>query len=757
MLRDIRNLETTDARILMFVETKAFTGEAYPSSGNVLPCVYVNQTLQIGGDPSITTTLSDRAENIWVRKYQPEHTILAAIRIDNQLFGWIPGSGTNCRTLYRVADDGSIDFECNFFFDASGWAAPVYQCDIDSEGNVYQAGGPSAALVADPAKTQPPLYTLRSWDNEGDYRWSWSENETGTVNSVEISLGVWADQRNVGPAPLNGCRVAIVAGVECVIVGESQKLGATGTLHATALRCDTGAVVWRVALPSTAAVLVDIGATRSLWAIYTPTQPFVPNYFAGFLTIDNSDGSVTAKYLSSLSDPAELNGYGSQYGISAAIDAADNVYLLVMRGSPDPNSLYFGGQAMFGIVKFPKDSTSPSNTVTSQHFAYFGNYVLTCNAAAGVPLQIIVGSERAYICGQSGIEVYSLSDLSFVEVYCRPVYSASGSGMFFASDSKIAFLDRVQGYPPPAIHELDLTPWIVWKPVNDPAVTVPAALTPFVDGRATSDGGSLWSQQFTCFDHQLVTDTLSPSTDCAPECCFTCFQVSGFGGTFNAPFGQTYAIDPDTAKLFGPKPGPGTGSPYIGGSYGNAPGLCSGILCWWATLVSSHGASFSLNYDPVTGDASLQVRVNVFLYTGATLDATPQVVGYAVSSGAAYTGTLNCDGGSLEMNIDFGVSAIQNLEYINGLGAVTAFPGSRIAWPSSGFPSTVSITPISCEQSVFDGSGCSGNQMWISVSDGLGGFAWSMAGINNCAPGCVIVSPVTIPTALNQWTTTPCQ
>ena len=147
-----------------------------------------------------------------------------AIRIENSVLGYehqiIPGPSRRkpisaplprescdccppcCGTLWYVVGD-EIVWSADFFkdvsqYDLDNWFSAggpwpyVSSCDVDSNGNVYQAGLRSARLQTDLTKPQQAMYSLRSYSSDGQLQWSWGKNPYGYVSGSvrDTDLGI---------------------------------------------------------------------------------------------------------------------------------------------------------------------------------------------------------------------------------------------------------------------------------------------------------------------------------------------------------------------------------------------------------------------------------------------------------------------------------------------------------------------------------------------------------------------------------------
>ena len=110
-------------------------------------------------------------------------------------------------TLHKVDANGNIVWSVNHYSD---YGAPVakfprnnpptasygnglndrnnsnvnHYAGIDGSGNYYQVGGPSVAVVANKALSQPTIDSLRKYDTNGNKVWGWSTLPTGDVSGA---------------------------------------------------------------------------------------------------------------------------------------------------------------------------------------------------------------------------------------------------------------------------------------------------------------------------------------------------------------------------------------------------------------------------------------------------------------------------------------------------------------------------------------------------------------------------------------------
>lgn len=621
----------------------------------------------------------------------------------------------SCRTLYRVAADGTILWEADYLFDT--WLGPtalanVAQCDVDVNGNIYQAGGPTQPNVNNASLPQKPLmYTLRSWNADGILRWSWSECPTGRI----------VGGTRFPPTPLRFVRAVPVAadydlGI-AVIVGDDSTHNTDGKTNATALDFD-GNQVWRVKLDGGLA-LVACGATRSLWI----------NYGAGgggaatWTVVSNWDGSVTSTYRGDANGVftfSEIAWHITSL-ITATIDVDDVIYaVLVKTINPYTNVANFdGGEATFAVARFEPDSTTASIVTTSHNFFFLATQSGYCFKTLGKPSAIAVVGEDVIV---EFTERYDKASLTLQDWHC------GGSGPFLYADAEYyAILGSGNLFEPPMIrHAADGTRWKIWAVEAAAGIGSPLQATPFVDARPMPDGGSIWSQQHTCFDHSLIEDTGPNSTVCPELCCDNCFKVTDFPLSYSDPFGIFSYDVPEQFVILN-----GAGD----------PGLCKSLGCEWRSYSNLPGVAygFALFQDATGPGASLNVAVACCYAIG-----NDGLFYYNVYNQAQYRiENFTCDGGE---------AVLINVGNFNGIDTVPPSPGAV-----PGFPGSLHLVAIDCNV-VPDGgsSNCGGFADYVSATDGGGVWYWADDGPDQCTSGCHRGYPSVLPTGPNQFTSVAC-
>jgi hypothetical protein len=606
-----------------------------------------------------------------------------------------------CTTIYRLNLNGSTRWKANYYFDSdtsvtTANSGRVGQCDIDSLGNVYQVGWRTQTLQNVSALPQTvPMYTLRSWDSTGELRWSWSEKPYGAVVSTNRS----------GPTPLLSVRATMIGSKPIVVVGDNWNLNVgssgwntgntDGMVNATAIDID-GNQLWRVKLEA-GAQLVAAGTTRTLWS----------RSGGGWIVLRNTDGARMSLMAPTVSFYVYPDSYITNGIVVATMDADDSIFAVLSKAVA---TSALGLETHYAVGKFESDSLIPSAVVTSQNFySYTAPYTANCFKKLGVPNAIESASDAVIVASSLGIETFTKSTLVAASMKCMPV-----SKLLYADAARIGMYDTFgNGFIPPSIHKRDYTRWLNWDVQNTDTWPHPAQATPFRDARKCSDGGSLWSQDFTCYIHEIEADTRAAPGPCAEVCCENCFQ-SDFPTSYTSLHGAVYSLDDQFNKL----------------NFITLAGFCKGLgSCRWQSgnvgLFISAGQT--LIQDATGTGASLNVFISCCTETvGANLY-------FDIYNQASYRcGAFDCSGGTFTK--------------------ISDGPNAN----SSGFPSTVTITPMNCSTPADGHTDCGGVGAFISIPDGAGGFTWVADGADSCTQDCSRVAPSFMPTAANQRTTVGC-
>jgi hypothetical protein len=715
----------------------------------------------------------------------------------------MPGLNLCCcnqaRTLYKVDSNGSTLWEANFYFDSlsnavSKFNAPgVGECDVDNLGNVYQAGGPTN-LVAPSGATQAPMYTVRSWDANGQYRWSWSESPNGPT----------------APIGQVSCRFAYSNGIPCVIVCDSNLRWAQSSNLAqynvnrpptvTALRCSDGQQLWRITLPYGASYMLGAGTTRAIfasqvnWGNLQGLNVGLPKTMQ-ILILNLDDGSVVG----TIQDVVIANygnsgftipvGYPSgaptgaiDWVINAQIDTDDSVYVL-------------GGNTNFqtgnytvnnGLRKYDKDQIYPSATSLSlKFFVYAPPLGASCSGELGVAAVLRISPTKIYVIGQTGWQTFDKS-LNPVGTVCKGVqpYAANGEpeGFLWTDDTRCAFYDNTSDRnKPPAIHNTDGTAWKVWS-VNNPSslgLANPSQASILQDSRPTAGGGSIWSQNYTPYDHKLQNDPRIFNFPCLKQCCENCVSFS-LPGSFNDIYGNPCPVPMGLGNMVNVTPYCVNGTcQYLGAinyfqfsdTAAPAPNA-SGFTSWPLGYINGPWRNTSnLRVIGATGTATLTINyfyAKALTYFPATTDCyngvTHKPLGDNVPQTAwSTTGTIQyscsnfkCDQSNTFTQISNSFTTSYGWGTLNQYCVGDNGGTTKSQTGAAGWPTTITSSPMNCNQTIGAVDPCIGEQTWIAVSSG-GVLIWEPVATATCEPGCSPVAPITAPTSAGQLTITICQ
>ena len=663
------------------------------------------------------------------------------------------------RTLYRVNPDGTNKWVRNFYFDSpasiqnANPATPVYQCDSDINGNLYQTGILTQANISNRFTEQPPMYTLRSWDDDGNYRWGWSDAPTGTIVS-----GV-----RQAPRIVQYCRCGGTEDDPIVVVSDHPTL--YSNVYVTGIST-AGVQLWRVSF-LTGSFVVDVGETRTLVA--TPFSEFVgPSVSVVYrLTwVDNANGASVAVIPHAVSPtsggviPTQLNSFI----LHGMIDTDDTVYTIsVMVPSPPPFSTNYVFH--YGVSKYPKDATTPSDTETSFNFFKHG-----CSGRLGSPKMLQLNDSKIFVMSNDGKgwEVFDKSTLEPDSVVCRPTNQFwRGWNFLYATEDQLAMWDEYGNiFKPPAIHNIDGSLNKIWD-TSDPTNGHPIQTTPFYDAQPLADGGSVWSQNVTKFNHTLVNDTRSQSTTCPPICSQLCYECD-LTGTYEDADGNPFHFWDGMQTLIGVLPRCASDTACFWQDARNSapdghfidwvsPDPLTGV--WPGDYINSNAINqISLSVNLVTNVATLSVRFGGSFQDGwlsgcgnlpVHQHSMNGSIGYTCPSfDPNATNTFTKTGDSMTTRYD--TSFYSGCSYTGGGMWKPDVTGSTT------LPSTVILTPISCEQTIDGEDVCTGSQGWQAVNVS-GSLVWVAVGLNTCPPDCAPAAPVTIPITLGQVTVTTCQ
>lgn len=629
------------------------------------------------------------------------------------------GCCQKCQTIYRVDAAGAVLWHRDFYFDSPFailyFQPPVQQCDVDANGNVYQAGS-STQPVAVSVDDQLPMYVLRSWDASGNLRWSWSDNPNGTA---------YAGPRAV-PARLRSCRCGFDGETSIVVVGDDWTVTADHHVHATGLTCDDATQLWRVTLEA-GVTLQGCGASRSLWRRNTQSTYNAIVSGAGWLVLDNSDGSTTVTQPDSVVHITFDAGTHTTWNVCAAIDADDVVF-----GVQGHSLFYSGGinEVFYSICKFPKDASNPTIRVKSKMFYHHASLTFfpECAGTLGIPRNVVITADVVYVFSGLGVEWFDKTTLASVGHTC---FHNANAWFVDVVDDRAGFqIQTGNVHFPPSVCLADFSTWKVWVESPDPFAGLglgPGVASPYFDARIHPAGGSIWSQGRECNPHTLTDDARTIDTTCPELCCDVCFEmdfptsITGFGWTGDVDTGHsvgTFSWNPPDDRL-------------------NVllqvnPGRC-GDLCQWESGVLSifGGSSYHarLEWDRTGTAATLTVSAGYYVTLSGGATSNPP---YVVTVWEC--GDFSCDGGTFTR---------------------TAPADEADVDPS--IPSTLNLTVTDCSGKDAGVNVCAGTTDYISIADGAGGFLWIQDGPDLCAPGdCAPQEPVTTPTAAGQYTSTNC-
>jgi hypothetical protein len=435
------------------------------------------------------------------------------------------GCCKTCATIYKTNAADEREFLCDFFYDYTPPAITpnVYQCEVDSAGNIYQVGDHSGQLMNVPFLPQVmPMYTLRSWDNNGSLRWSWSEALYGTVASPG------GQPTRYPPVALTSVRVAAntVPGYgygygtdEMIIVGtESIQPGGVGTI-ATALDTD-GNVLWRVGLGHYLARIHSCGPTRSVWRVTAiVAAPYYNTSYvsSGWILMRNSDGAILHQSQWNFAFSSPQTNWTNGSGI-AAIDHDDIVYELTSQTTSFTN-----GSDTVGVTRVTRYSHdgawvdwSIATPYMSGRHQVGGAYP---NVGLGEPISstggyvtngdIFIEHDAIIISTLQGYERLSKSDGSHVSVRSVPVFQ------FLISDAvSMVVQPAAPNSPfytiPTYIHRPNGDRWNKWS-----------STSVVKDARRAPDGGTIWSVTRRCVGvsslDAIIADPRYALTVCAPS------------------------------------------------------------------------------------------------------------------------------------------------------------------------------------------------------------------------------------------------
>jgi len=709
------------------------------------------------------------------------------------------GCCQQCATIYRVDADGKIVWKNDFFADAQTGLIAVAQCDVDADGNVYQAATRLNNLVpVNYLEQSNPMYTLRSWDSDGNLRWSWSECPYGVEGG---------DGLRRGPTPLLGCRTSNNNGSPIVIVGDNSALNAfsgdthdtqysDGLTRATALDQD-GNQVWRVTLIG-GATLVAASENRSLW--YRWQTPI--DFSSPIILLDNADGSEvlidSGNHTFTSYDYPNVVPHATNI-ICATIDDDDTVYAVCTK------RLGYSPVINFGVARLKRDSLTIEKIVTSENLFYDAQFTFnpSCLSRTGVPWVIRVQGDSLIVAGSTGFEVFNKASLESTDYSCIRMAGGNGfysGGFFFADDEKIGMQTTLFNIfvPPAILNRSDFSQWKVWDQTSTDYYEYyphPSQNQTFRDARSLPGGGSIWSQDRTCVTQELVDDTRALSRDCVPLCCDTCFAVEGapttidcptitnddmlnilirlnsllgIGAGFQPPLVEGGIIDPGGPLSF-VLPDP-ISFELPDGLYDLTlkQGVCQSSGCIWQSATN-----FSIDL-LLRGNSSLVldtdgIGATLYINSGQTkslLDWSDQMSpSYLIGQPRIYyafglNGAYRCDDFSCEeavFNFQSGVFWGQVAENVDTdpTGPGYFYLSNQVYgdWP---LPRTLTVVPADCGGTIDSHSECLGTQDWISTGNEAEGYQWSMFGPDNCTKGCVRQPPVTDPSSSGLFTTTNC-
>ncbi|MEI8018004.1 MAG: hypothetical protein WCH39_07365 [Schlesneria sp.] len=437
----------------------------------------------------------------------------------------------NCATIFKLKPDLSVQWFQNFYFDydansidpyggSSNNYQTVYACDEDADGNVYQVGSYAGhcmqmlGLVLLPQTT--PLYTIRSWDKDGNLRWGWSEAIYGTPSPDGIG--------RIPPVTLTSCRVAnnvigdygTYGGTgQMILVGTDANAGTGLGSTVTALDTD-GNMLWRTVFNRFTARVHSVSATTSLWRITGEVFPGDSTRYAlssGWLIMNNANGSVL---FCSLTDSSWSIG-----GV-AAMDADGLVYEMV-----GDFELYSDlTSSRVGVTRVTRYSSNGSNIDWSVASPYMsgglGNPFPINGAAAGSGFDLSLEAETLVVSTGSAFERFTKSNGSHVSIRRTPV-----STLYVTDDGGIAAATQVEDYTYRfqgafAVFTHSGDRWKMWE-----GGTV-------ADARRTADGGMLVSAQKNCPNLGLPPGEMGDDTNweiisCSSQASFDAVSVSQYG------------------------------------------------------------------------------------------------------------------------------------------------------------------------------------------------------------------------------------
>ena len=447
----------------------------------------------------------------------------------------------NCSTIFKLDAALNVQWSRNFFFDYSGKDAyggsfstqNVYACDVDAEGNVYQVGDHSGHCLerlglGSPLPDQTlPMYTIRSWDEKGNLRWSWSESEYGSISTDGLS--------RTPPTTLTSCRVAAntTAGgygtssayggstPEMILVGTDARAGNTTGSKITALDTD-GNLLWMNVIDRFIARVHSVGATRSLWRIRGEIYSGDSNTYpaTGWLIIRNSDG---ATLYNSLTSP-------SWSGPSvAAMDSDDSVYEM----SANYES-WAEGVNLIGVTRVTRYVSDGAVIDWSVASCYMSGGIggiwlpITSPSAAGLGVDISLEQSTLIVSTGSAFERFTKSNGSHVSIRRTPI-----SQLYVTDAGGIAALTQVADYTyrPQSVVGVFTSSGDRFKLWDGNTVA---------DVRRTPDGGMIVSAQKNCPSLGMPAGKFVPDLNvsiisCSSKSTFTASSVweAGYFNTTN--------------------------------------------------------------------------------------------------------------------------------------------------------------------------------------------------------------------------------
>lgn len=667
-----------------------------------------------------------------------------------------------CRTLYRVDTDKNIVWTVSHYDDVTTTTGGNNggQCDVDSNGNIYQVGGPSSQLVrllGDPQTTK--MFTLKSYTPEGALRWGWSEAPLGTEDPVRLRLA---------PTPLIGCRIGRVDGDDVIVVADNWRysdgiIPTTYSDQLTRVTClDTdGNQLWRVTLEKG----LSLVAAGDGYCVLNRLPAFDPSLSTatqgiGWIVLDLVNGSLASQVVPgstwSENDPTGAGGFPWHHTIrylGATMASNGKVYGIEERSI---QVMFQRNIFRYGVCEFEPTATTPSRVVTSANLYYAYDFLPnTCEASLGIPNGIFINGGQVIVYSDYGYEAFEIESMKSVKVQC-----ANGvQNIFYRSATEFGI--QLGNALTAQVTTRDLDSIKIWDDLeNDTPNPFPAS--PFADARLLLDGGTIWSQGLACSKHGLIDRTGPNAVACAPVCCQDCFE-GDIPSTITGGLGTVYDVPPQLNRFLS----------YLS--------QCPANICKWTDSLSAFGpfdpdfgtSRIRINQDTIGTGASMQIDIAISKHQKFTEPCLQSLGGGEVEEvdvsdldAATWRLTINavfrcdvfrCGETNTFRFITGSMVDLHGTAIPNEINCRHPLPGTTESSETELPFDTIKLTPGSCaDDTLPDIPECFGHQDWISVDDGHSGFEWTADGPNDCGKDCRPLPPVTVPSAAGQHTSTGC-